>query len=72
MKIKDSFVKFIAQTVALRYLWTISVLNAQTYEQTSTQRIFPFSNLNSFPFKPKETKIRDDNFYEPVFVTMFK
>ena len=28
------------------------------------QRIFPFSNLKPFPFKPKETKIRKENFYE--------
>ena len=25
---------------------------------------FPFSNRNPFPFKPKETKIREDKFYE--------
>ena len=37
------------------------------YEQTlfpSAQKIFPFSNLNLFPFEPKETKIREDDFYE--------
>ena len=37
------------------------------YEQTffpSAKKIFPFSNLNPFPFEPKETKIREDNFYE--------
>ena len=37
------------------------------YEQTFfplAQRIFPSSNLNPFPFKPKVAKIREDNFYE--------
>ena len=37
------------------------------YEQTffpSTQKIFPFSNQNHFPFKPKETLIREETFYE--------
>ena len=37
------------------------------YEQTffpSAQKIFPFSNPNPFPFEPKETKIREDNFSE--------
>ena len=28
----------------------------------SAQKIFPFSNPNPFPFEPKETKIRKDNF----------
>ena len=28
----------------------------------SAQRIFPFSNLNPFPFEPNETKIREDIF----------
>ena len=40
---------------------------AWAYEQTffpSAQKIFPFSNLNPFPFEPKETKIRDDIFSE--------
>ena len=27
-------------------------------------KIFPFSNPNPFPFEPKETKIREDNFSE--------
>ena len=38
---------------------------AWAYEQTffpSAQKIFPFSNPNPFPFEPKETKIREDNF----------
>ena len=42
-------------------------LNTWAYEQTffpSAQKIFPFSNLNPFPFKPKETKIGEVNFYE--------
>ena len=26
--------------------------------------MFPFSNPNTFPFEPKETKIREDNFSE--------
>ena len=30
----------------------------------SAQKIFPFSNPNPFPFEPKETKIREDNFSE--------
>ena len=30
----------------------------------SAQKIFPFSNLNPFPFEPKETKIREDIFSE--------
>ena len=37
------------------------------YEQTffpSAQKFFPFSNPNPFPFEPKETKIREDNFSE--------
>ena len=37
------------------------------YEETffpSAQKIFPFSNPNPFPFVPKETKIREDNFSE--------
>ena len=37
------------------------------YEQTFfplAQKIFPFSNPNPFPFEPKETKIREDNFSE--------
>ena len=40
---------------------------AWAYEQTffpSAQKIFPFSNPNPFPFEPKETKIREDNFSE--------
>ena len=28
------------------------------------QKIFPFLNLNPFPFEPKETKIRKDIFSE--------
>ena len=35
------------------------------YEQTFfplAPKIFPFSNLNPFPFEPKETKIKEDNF----------
>ena len=28
------------------------------------QKIFPFSNPNPFPFEPKETKIRENNFSE--------
>ena len=28
------------------------------------QKIFPFSNLNPLPFKPKENKMREENFYE--------
>ena len=38
-----------------------------SYEQTffpSAHNFFPFSNLNPFPFEPKETKIREDNFSE--------
>ena len=27
-------------------------------------KFFPFSNPNPFPFEPKETKIREDNFSE--------
>ena len=37
------------------------------YQQTffpSAEKIFPFLNLNPFPFEPKETKIREDNIYE--------
>ena len=37
------------------------------YEQTffpSAHNFFPFSNLNPFPFEPKETKIREDIFSE--------
>ena len=37
------------------------------YEQTFfplAQKFFPFSNPNPFPFEPKETKIREDNFSE--------
>ena len=37
------------------------------YEQTFfplAQNFFPFSNLNPFPFKPRETKIGEVNFYE--------
>ena len=30
----------------------------------SAKRIFPFSYPNPFPFKPKETKIGEVNFYE--------
>ena len=30
----------------------------------SAQRVFPISNLNPFPFRPKETKIREENFYK--------
>ena len=30
----------------------------------SAKRMFPFSNLNPFPFKPKKSKIREDNFYD--------
>ena len=30
------------------------------------QRIFPFSNLNPFPFEPKDTKITEDNFSELI------
>ena len=30
----------------------------------SAQKIFPFSNLNPFPFEPKETKISEDFFPE--------
>ena len=26
--------------------------------------MLPFSNLNPFPFKPKKSKIREDNFYD--------
>ena len=40
---------------------------SRAYEKTffpSAQKIFPFSNLNPFPFKPKETKIGEVNFYE--------
>ena len=42
-------------------------LPSWAYEQTffpSAQKIFPFSNPNPFPFEPKETKIREDNFSE--------
>ena len=42
-------------------------LCAWAYEQTCfplAQKFFPFSNLNPFPSKPKETKIGDVNFYE--------
>ena len=28
----------------------------------SAQKIFPFSNLNPFPFEPMETNVREDNF----------
>ena len=28
------------------------------------QKIFPFSNLNPLPFKPKENKMREENLYE--------
>ena len=40
---------------------------AWAYEQTFfplAQKIFPFSNPNPFPFEPKETKIRENNFSE--------
>ena len=30
----------------------------------SAQKNFPFSNPNPFPFEPKETKIRENNFSE--------
>ena len=43
------------------------LLLSWAYEQTffpSAERIFPFSNPNPFPFEPKETKIREDNFSE--------
>ena len=30
----------------------------------SDQKIFTFSNQNPFPFEPKETTIREDNFSE--------
>ena len=42
-------------------------VEAWAYEQTffpSAKKIFPFSNPNPFPFEPKETKIRKDNFSE--------
>ena len=29
-----------------------------------------FSKLNPFPFKPKETKIREDNFYEIQIISL--
>ena len=44
-----------------------SSLSSWAYEQTffpSAQKIFPFSNPNPFPFEPKETKIRENNFSE--------
>jgi len=37
------------------------------YEKTffpSAEKFFPFSNPNPFPFEPKETKIRENNFSE--------
>ena len=40
---------------------------AWAYEQTffpSAKFFFLFSNPNPFPFEPKETKIREDNFSE--------
>ena len=46
---------------------------AQAYEQAlfpSAQRIFPFSNLNPFPFKPMETKIRENNFYDMQTISL--
>jgi len=46
---------------------TLSHLLPWAYEQTffpSAQKFFPFSNPNPFPFEPKETKIREDNFSE--------
>ena len=36
----------------------------------SAKRIFPFSYPNPFPFKPKETKIREDNFYEIQIISL--
>ena len=45
----------------------MKTMGPQAYKQTFcplAQRIFPFSNLNPFPYKPKETKIRENNFYE--------
>ena len=30
----------------------------------SPREFFPFSNLTHFPFKPKETQMREENFYE--------
>ena len=49
-------------------LTTSKVMSSSwAYEQTffpSAQKNFPFSNPNPFPFEPKETKIREDNFSE--------
>ena len=37
---------------------------------SSAKRMFPFSSLNPFPFKPKENKIREDNFHEKQTISL--
>ena len=49
------------------------LLFSQAFEKTFfplAQKVFHFLNLNPIPFKPKETKIREDNFYEMQTISL--
>ena len=67
MQIKVKLVYQIFVTKPRRMQWRTKEAYSWAYEQTffpSAQKIFPFSNPNPFPFEPKETKIRENNFSE--------
>ena len=42
----------------------VGIMGVQADFFSFGQKIFPFLNLNPFPFEPKETKIREDIFSE--------